>query len=453
MTTPDDDLGRLLGPWFRQTAPEREPDGLLETVLARTARTKRRSRWLIADTWRPEMAIPQPATVPRRALWLAVAIPLIIALTIGLVAIGSQRRLPPPFGPARAGLLAFDSGGDIVVAASDGTGRLNLTSGPAVDSSPSWSLDGRKIAFWRRAAVGLSASLWVMNADGSHAHDVTGDEDFGGSENFQAVWSPESKRLAFSVGDYYSSSRLYVVGSDGSDLHEVGADTLARSDPAWSPDGRLIAFRGQTIGVPPEAYPADPAIGIWVVAPDGTGQRRVSVAAGGGGMPYNFVSFGAPLATTAPSWSPDGRTLVYATGPVEHHRIAIGQVVGDPSERILALPERDALMPSFSPDGTRIAYIQPIDPTSLYADAFVVELDGTGREPLPDSDHVATSPPSWAPDGASVLVLSGDRRAILPFSTVGPVRAEGSIAAGDTIDTNSRYPGAFQRVSWQRLAP
>jgi Tol biopolymer transport system component len=451
MTFHDDDLGRVLSPWFRQTAPEREPDGLLKAVLTRTAQTKRRPRWRIADTWRPDVAMPRPVALPRRALWLAVTVPLIIALTLGLVAIGSQRRLPPPFGPARAGLVVFDSGGHIVAAASDGTGRRVLTSGGVIDSSPSWSLDGRKIAFWRRHDVGLPASLWVMNGDGSAAHDVTGDEDFGGSEHFRAVWSPDSKRIAFSVGDYYSSAHVYVVGADGSDLHEVGGGDLARSDPAWSPDGRLIAFRGHSIGVLPDAYPPDSAIGVYVAAPDGSGQRRISGATGAGGMP-NYSAFGGPIVSTSPSWSPDGTTLTYSTGTAGDLRIAIRRLDGS-AERILPLPGGDDLMPIFSPDGTRIAFVTPTDPAGYVADGYVVGADGRGLELLPIIDQVAVAAPTWSPDGASIVLLSRDEQGLVVVDVTGPARVAGTIVTGDPIETNSPYMGTFQRASWQRLAP
>jgi hypothetical protein len=321
MTTPDDDLGRLLGQ-FRQTARRGEPDGLLETVLARTARTKRRSRWLIADTWRPDVAIPRPPEASRRALWLAVAIALIVALTVGLVAIGSQRRLPPPFGPARAGLLAFDSGGDIVVAAGDGTGRLNLTSGPAVDSSPSWSLDGRKIAFWRRAAVGQPASLRVIDADGSHTPRRHGRPGLRRQRELPGclVTGLETARLLLSAITSRAPTCM-SSGPDGSDLHRSGP--VPWRDPT-RPDGRRTDDSSRSAArrsACRRIHTHRTAIGIWVVAPDGTGQRRISVAAGGGGMPYNFVSFGGP--GPAPSWSPDGRTLRI------HHRPGRTSPAGD----------------------------------------------------------------------------------------------------------------------------
>jgi hypothetical protein len=62
-------------------------------------------------------------------------------------------------------------------------------------------------------------------------------------------------------------------------------------------------------------------------------------------------------------------------------------------------------------------------------------------------------PPSWSPDGATILLLSGDRGAILLVDDAGPARIAGSIATGDPIETNSPIMGTFQRVSWQRLAP
>lgn len=452
MIRQDDDFERRLTSWLRADAPEKEPAGLLEAAVTQTAATRRRPGWAIAARWMPAVALPIPSVrFTPRTVWLLTVMAVLAVVVAGVVAVGSLPRLPMPVGPARAGLIAFDSGGDILVTRLDGSELRNLTSTSTQETSPVFSPDGTQIAFWATAAAGMPASLWVMDADGSRGHSATGSPDFAGSENLQAAWSPDSQQMAFSVSDYYSSAQLFVVRADGTGLRKVGRDTLARSDAAWSPDGRLIAFRGHTSGVLPDAYPADPAIGVYVIAPDGTGERRISRSAGAGGRP-NFEFFGGPNVGTAPSWSPDGGSVLFATGPAGNHALAIAAVDGS-TERIIDLPPGDHFLPAFSPDGSRIAF-EELSAASDEATVFVVDADGTDLQPLGGGALVAPNPLFWSPDGRFVVAYSVDLLEIRVFSTgtaaagSSPMEPPISIALGAWSVT-----GFPERASWQRLAP
>jgi hypothetical protein len=450
MIESDDEFARRVASWLSADAPAAEPAGLLRTVLARTATTRRRPGWAARSGGMPPFGVDvRPAVrLPYGTRLLAVAA-VIATLVGGLVVAGSIRPLPPPIGPARAGVIATDSGGDIVIFDADGSNRRNLTSSPDLDTSPSFSPDGTMIAYWTAADLGQPVSLWVMHADGSAKHNVTGSADFEGSEGFQAAWAPDSRHLAFAVGDYYSSMQLYVVNADGSDLHPVGGGSLSRSDPAWSPDGRLIAFRGHTIGVLPDAYPPDPAIGVYVIAPDGTGQVKVSHSARAGGAP-NGASFGGPYAGTAPSWSPDGRSLLFATGATDHHSLAIASLDGL-TERTLNLPAGDHLLPIFSPDGSQIAY-EEYSSSAGQVTTYVVNTDGTGLHPLSSPGTVPLNPMIWSPDGQRVVTY-GMNYVAIELVPANPVTAA-SILPTISIQLGDPPPiGQVERVSWQRLAP
>jgi Tol biopolymer transport system component len=448
MIPQNDDFERLLTSWLRTYAPDEAPAPLVRVVAARTAATRRRPGWATAVRWLPwnGLALPQVRYSTRTA-WLLAVVAVIAAMGLGILAMGALRR-PPPVGPARSGLIAFDSGGDIVVMDAGRENRRHLTSGPALETSPSFSPDGTRIAYWRRELAGMPASLWVMNADGSMAHNVTGSVDFAGSEGRRVAWSPDSSRVAFAVGDYFWSSRLFVVGADGAALSRMGDGSLARSDPAWSPDGTLIAFRGHTTGVGPDASPADPAIGVYVIAADGTGERRVSQSARAGGAP-NHWAFGGPGVGTAPSWSVDGKTLLYATGPVGTHTLAIA-ALGGSIERTIDLPTGDHLLPVFSPDASRIAY-QDVSPTGD-GTTFVVNADGTGGHVLGEGEPTALSPLLWSPDGRFIVTETVDPSTIhlaAADAAVGSVATPPeSIPLGPATTS---WPA--ERVSWQRLAP
>ncbi len=448
----DDSFERELSDWFAADAPADAPIGLLETVVARTSTMPRRRAWRVGWLRLPERNVPSGRTRSGwHTAWILLVVALVVILSIGLLAVGSSHQLLE-VGPARNGLIAYDNAGDIFLVDPDGKGHLrNLTSSSALERSPSFSPDGTKIAYWSGQAAGSPVSLWVMNADGSGRHDVTGSADFLGSENTQVVWSPDSHRLAFDAGDYYSSSTLYVVGSDGTDLREVGAGSLSRSDPAWSPDGRLIAFRGHTIGVLPDAFPVDPAIGIYVIAPDGTGQRRISTSARAGGAP-NDASFGGPPVGTSPSWSPDGQSLVYATGATGHHTLAVGHLNGS-TERVIALPPGDHLLPVFSPDGSRIAFVNPTPGDNGAGEndmaiAWVIGSDGQGLTVLNGGAPLALTTLIWSPDGRTVVgyEFPGGQARLLPGGSAGGGPA--SIQAPISIDIQG-----LGLVTWQRLAP
>ena len=239
--------------------------------------------------------------------------------------------------------LAFvsrrDGNSEIYVMNANGSGLRNLTRTPSADRDPAWSPDGRAIAFvqecmprpgdprWRCGGT----YLYVVNADGSglrrlttvrgHALTPSWSADgktirYGGylvyadgsgrkklhevriwtNRNIalDGVWSPDGQRIAaVSVPHSPPEARnptkfgLWVTNADGSNARRVAAKAT-EGDPAWSPDGRRIAFRRFGIG----RVNSD----LYVVNADGSGLRRLTRNA-------------AKLRWFA--WSPDGRTIAF----------------------------------------------------------------------------------------------------------------------------------------------
>lgn len=171
---------------------------------------------------------------------------------------------------------------EVRVANVDGTGVRNLTRHPALDYAPAWSPDGDKIAFASTRGNGARLpQIWVMNADGTNAHMLT-----RASGEYPA-WSRDGKRIAFAINQPVRQDGfdISVVGADGRNLHRITRNNLYEMGPAWSPDGRWLAFYAGNGG----------QHDIYVMRSDGTSRRRLTRAGG-----------------ELPTWSPGGRYIAYA---------------------------------------------------------------------------------------------------------------------------------------------
>ena len=189
--TARDDFDRHLSAWLDDRAPVREPELLLGQVLARTARTRRRPAWLIPERWIPMSSISTRLAPTSRVPWRPVALValLIVALIVGAIVISGSRqpKLPPPFGLAANGTIAYSTNGDILVADSPlGEPRV-IVGGATNDNGPLYSPNGTRIAFVRGTIGAADAQLWAALADGSGARMLTDASTVGWVELVAAV--------------------------------------------------------------------------------------------------------------------------------------------------------------------------------------------------------------------------------------------------------------------------
>jgi Tol biopolymer transport system component len=155
---------------------------------------------------------------------------------------------------------------EIYVMRPDGTGKRALA-GAAQRSTVSWSPDGRKIAFM--AENGLA----VVDVTTGRVRALThadGDEF--------PVWSPDGKLIAFVVHD---DSGIAVVRPDGTGMRVIGPNGVSEA-PAWSPDGGTLAYSG----ISPSR--------VWVVQSDGSGRRKLSQCGQPAAHDYVCGSLGVP---------------------------------------------------------------------------------------------------------------------------------------------------------------
>ena len=120
--------------------------------------------------------------------------------------------------------------------------------------APTWSADGRRIAFSAHRPGERGLDIWVVSADGSNLQRLARIPDLGVVD---VDWSPVGDRLVFKeIGGYFS--KIYVMNTNGSEIRRLAPKSLVQgrtfqaAAPDWSPDGRRIAFTGLRGFIPGE---------------------------------------------------------------------------------------------------------------------------------------------------------------------------------------------------------
>jgi Tol biopolymer transport system component len=368
-----------------------------------------------------------------------------ISVVVVAAAVGAFALLASPaFAsfPGANGKIVFTgpdtSRADLFTINPDGTDLTPLTNTFSEDEfQAAWSPDGSRVAFL------VGRDIWVMDADGTGRTRVTsGSERFGeGDQN--PSWSPDGSRIVFSRDLDFPAAvcqdtffepcgkEIFTVNSDGSGLTQITNDTFADLDPAWSPDGERIAFT-RRLGCPgpPGGQPVC-SVDVYVMNADGTGQTAITPS--------------GPTFDADPSWSPDGRRIAiysnrhFCCGGAAWEIYTMNSD-GTDARRITfsglsTLPFLIAIEPSWSPDGSRIAF------TYLLAgsdnDIFTVAPDGSGLARLEDGGMISYEP-DWqplnrTPDCSNVsadpsLLLPANRKFITVFLS-GATDPDGDVVA------------------------
>lgn len=248
---------------------------------------------------------------------------------------------------------------DIVAMNADGSGQTNLTNTRYDgDDSPTWSPDGRRIAFTTDLDFPHTRQIVSMDAGGKDRISLAGGEFVG-----TPAWSPDGTRIA------YSDEVIFVMNADGSGKTQL---TRPRGDefdgePDWSPDGTKIAFSRVALG-PPNGE-------IFAINADGSGETN--------------LTNDAAARNYSPSWSPDGTRIAFSSYR-SNFEIFVMNADGNGRTNLTNSPAAD-YDPEWSPDGTKIAFAR--GPRGR-GDIFVMNSDGSGQKNVTKSpaDDVA---PSW----------------------------------------------------------
>ena len=111
-----------------------------------------------------------------------------------------------------------------------------LTNQPAYDGAPSWSPDGPQMAFESYRAGDLG--IWAMNADGSNPVNLTSDDP---TYDYGPAWSPHGDWIAY-TGWSTGHKQIFITSPDGKQHINISRNQFDDEQPAWSPDGKRLAF-------------------------------------------------------------------------------------------------------------------------------------------------------------------------------------------------------------------
>ena len=310
-------------------------------------RTVKRVTFDVEDHLEPRpLALPPARQAFYRSPWIALALVLAV-IALGLLSWQRDRF----FGTGPPAV-------DIYV-------PVRLTDDRNDDTGPQWTKDGR-IRF-TRIFPDNRAETWIMNLDGTAQSAVPMPE---GKRIFS--WSPDEKKVLFQKDS--DQTRSYLSNADGS-----GEVLLPFRGGNWSPDSKMLAYHSSG---------NDSDIFVYEVESGNT--RNIT----------NSESFDAD-----PSFSPDGRQIVFVSTRDGNGEIYSIDVEGGNLRRLTFDPKTDA-HPAFSPDGTQISFTS--DRENENADLYLMNADGGNTVKLTrlDKSNETVGPGGWSSDGTRIVFAS-----------------------------------------------
>ena len=269
---------------------------------------------------------------------------------------------------------------EIYVMDADGKNTRRLTNNPNFDNSPSWSPDGKRIAFTsdRDGHFDMPGGLpndeiYVMDADGGNQQNLTNDPN----NDWDPSWSPDGKRIVFS-SDRDGNYELYAMDANGKNQQRLTDNDFYDRVPSWSPDGKRIAFiskrEGHFIGEFGLSYE------IYVMDADGKNTHRLT---NNRKNDWN------------PSWSPDGKWIAFTSdrkGDEVNYEIYVMDADGNNQRRLTNNRVDDAhSSSSWSSDGKRIVFSSDRDGNW---EIYVMDNDGGNQQKLTNNPGSDFSP-AW----------------------------------------------------------
>jgi len=269
-------------------------------------------------------------------------------------------------------------------------------------SWPAWSHDGAFIAFQSGEENALPPStIWIVPSAGGTPKQITQMGNPEGGHGYPA-WSPDGSRIAF-VAEDYLRSYLWTVSVKGDDPKRVGPLDLRPSvaNPIYAADGRSIYFAGQVglsnnfgfvvIGLAPNGDAiGEPRL---IMGFPGKGIKHLSITTDGKKLAYaslNFLSTLTAMPMSPASDEPGGPPTPLSNDRSQRH-----------------------VVPTFSPDGRRIAFAQWREGSG--ADIWLIDADGKNLTQV-TTDPAVDNVPNWFPSGDRLEFMSNRSGRFNPWS-------------------------------------
>jgi Tol biopolymer transport system component len=344
---------------------------------------------------------------------------------------------------------------DVFRARLDGTGIEPLVTSPAVDDAAVLAPDGTRLAFVS-TRNGYRANVWTLDLEGGPVRNLTGAEDVQGDPSgpncfFRPSWSPDSRWLAFSSDrntdwrghddghgwEHTQELSIYVIRADGQGFRRIASKPgYCLGSPKWSPDGRRVVFYEMTTEetwgarrpnlvakVVSQIVSVDVATGERVEHTSGPGLKlfpqflsatEIAYHRKGGadeGLYYTSGRPGFKAALRSPTWSPDGKTVIYEKVDFKPR----------PQNQLLYSWDPDweyrhtDVFPALSRDG-KLVFTEK----SLNSSIAIMDPNGSNRKRIFEVDSAGLDPakvargmagafaPSWSPDGHWVAFGLGE---------------------------------------------
>ena len=280
---------------------------------------------------------------------------------------------------------------------------IGAQTGGMFQQDVSWSPDGKQLAFcglhdFDNVNHKFKADIYVIGADGSGQRQITGDD----RNEFYTAWAKD--RIAFGVETPgIKESQIYTAKPDGTDARQITKSTGKNATPAFSRDGKRIAFVStrdaekyqiyvmNTDGTDVKRLTADPKVGFFNPQFSPNGKQIVYYAEKDDQKDQIWVmnaDGSRPLLLTAnighnifPGWSGDGKHIIFSSSKRDaaaggtYIEGSFLYVMNTDGSGLAKIGNINSFFARYSPNGKKIAYISGKFPeTAIY----IANADGSG---------------------------------------------------------------------------